>query len=114
MEQNHKEHPAGCMCMMCRGGKHGLLRWVVKIVILLVVFWFGVKVGEFKVLFGGGAGHYGMMRGAYGTSYYGMPMMWGWGNAALPQSSTTAPYYGPGGMMRYFYENAAPQATPSK
>ncbi len=105
---------------------HSLLRWALGILILIVVFWMGVQVGEFKTTLGYYG--YGMWPSMMGNNYYGaspypygyMPMMGGYyygGQTVAPsQSAATATpnyYYGPGGMMRGYYQNA-PQATSSK
>lgn len=101
-----------------------MLRWVLGILILVVVFWMGVQVGEFRTAFGYS---YGMWPGMMGNNYYGAtpypygyPMMGGYyygGQTAGPSQSTTttAPtyYYGPGGMMQGYYQNA-PQTTSAK
>ncbi|HUZ92695.1 MAG TPA: hypothetical protein VNG29_01720 [Candidatus Paceibacterota bacterium] len=101
-------HPEGCMCHRCRMGNwcghgygcHGgswgfrLFRILIALFIAGVVFWVGVRVGEFCSRFGGfdGRGGYGysmMMRGGYGGyDNYG----YGSGGA-VPQSggSQTAP-----------------------
>jgi hypothetical protein len=58
----------GGMCCCCgRGGRFSILRIVIGLLLLIFVFWFGVKVGEVKVLFGGGyGGRSMMMRSGYG------------------------------------------------
>ena len=62
-----------------------ILRWLVGIVILVLVFWMGVKVGELKqVMYSGGnygiRGQYMMLRGdsGQGTYFYGPGMMGLW------------------------------------
>ena len=77
----HKCHCHGGMCGNWNGcgGHHigfHILRWVLGIVIILMVFGFGVQIGEFKAAFeGGGYGyHGGMMRGyqqPVNMMYYG-------------------------------------------
>ena len=93
-EQKKQEYLAGCQCFMCRGkmlcGKwhwHGflLLKLLVGIIILIVIFAVGVKIGELKSVFGHGRyghrGYYDMMspRGVMPPYYYGQqaypPMM---------------------------------------
>ena len=96
---------SGMSCMNCGrycGGAccgydqwpHYVLRWVLGIAIILLAFWLGMRVGEFKgEVWGWGGGsrfyHGGMMRGygnfgpAYGPgdNYWNMPMMsGGWSN----------------------------------
>jgi hypothetical protein len=94
-------------------GYHALLHWALGILILLVVFWMGVKVGEFKTTLGYYG--YGMWSGMMGNNYYGAnpypngytPMMGGYyyGDQTVAPSQSTATttpsyYYGPGGMMQ--------------
>ena len=72
MENNQTTsgHPVGCKCLMCMGicrmcgfgHRYILLRWLLGLLILIVVFWLGMKIGEFKGAFEGG---YGMQRGMY-------------------------------------------------
>jgi hypothetical protein len=56
-------------CSHCHGGHHRfhLLRWVLGLVIILMVFSFGVQIGEFKSAFENGQGYSGghMMRYGY-------------------------------------------------
>jgi|GEM_PF-1282679 hypothetical protein len=47
------------MCHCGCGHRHFWLRWLLGLIILLVVFWLGVKVGEFKGAFGRGFGRNG-------------------------------------------------------
>jgi hypothetical protein len=80
-----KECLEGCWHTM-RGfsGRHFFLRWILGIIILLIVFWFGFKLGEFKSYLKGDY-NYGyefynnrqMMNPEY-YGYYGMPMMRYW------------------------------------
>jgi hypothetical protein len=84
------------VCSWCYGGKHRLLRWLLVLVVLVVVFCVGVKLGELKTLIGNGgyrgSRHYYMMGpGAnYGpNSGYYAPMMRGWYGNTAPQPATT-------------------------
>lgn len=67
----------GCWGHGMRGQGHGgfLARWFLGLIILWVVFWVGVKIGEFKEEFGGGYGgrH---MRYDYGNQMYQNMMQW--------------------------------------
>jgi hypothetical protein len=76
----------GCTCGCGCGwaGGHRLFRVILGIVILLVVFWVGVKVGEFKVLIGE------IGRGGYGNRY-AYPMMQGGGQGQQFYGPTTNP-----------------------
>src|ERR1700690_246700 len=74
-------HGGVCTCMGCPGyGRHWtffLLRTILAILILMMVFWFGVQVGRLSSF---GGGRFMMMRGdystgAYGTGSWAMPMM---------------------------------------
>ncbi|KKU91746.1 MAG: hypothetical protein UY23_C0001G0352 [Candidatus Jorgensenbacteria bacterium GW2011_GWA1_48_11] len=91
MDENKKNHPADCRCWMCEGcgsccqGRRHWAWLIVKILVILIVFWFGVKVGELKSFIGyswGYPGGYSNMRsmmwgGNYGANAYG-PGMMGW------------------------------------
>lgn len=58
------------------GGRHHLLRWILGIVILVLVFVGGIKLGEFKeAVRGGGYGYRMMDRGYNAMPGYGM-MQW--------------------------------------
>jgi hypothetical protein len=73
-QQNWGGHK--CHGGMCCGGMNGcgghhmgfhILRWVLGIIIILMVFSFGVQIGEFKSAFESGQyGSRGMMRYNYG------------------------------------------------
>src|ERR1035437_2223279 len=74
-QQNGQWHGNKCHGGMC-GGINGcggyhmgfhILRWILGIIIILMVFGFGVQIGEFKSAFeSGGYGYHGMMRYNYG------------------------------------------------
>jgi len=81
-----QQNADGCKCFMCRGGingngcghRHFFLRLIIKLVILALVFWFGVKIGEFKSEFESefGFDHHHMMMSPYGEQYGGQyPVM---------------------------------------
>ncbi len=102
MEEHKHEH-----------GAHRLLRWILGIFILIVVFWMGVQVGEFKTALGYYG--YGMWSGTMGNNYYGAtpypygcaPMMGGYyygSQNAAPSQTTATPgyYYGARGMMQSY------------
>jgi hypothetical protein len=75
------------MCGMHGGHRHGLLRLLLGIVILLIVFWLGLKVGEFR----GEFGRFGGYNGRQMVNY--RPMML-WGAAGYPagmMQATTTP-----------------------
>lgn len=87
-------------CVWCFGGHHfSWLRLLVLIILIGIVFAFGVKVGEYRSYWGYGYGGYGypMMGGSYGYPY----MM---GNPGYYN------YYYPGGMMQ---GRNLPQTTPN-
>lgn len=80
-------HPEGCRCFGCCGAGFGMgmhryglgfmvLRLLLGLLILLIVFWLGVKIGEFKGMVGygydSGMHHRYMIRGYY-DGYYGYP-----------------------------------------
>jgi hypothetical protein len=95
MEKNNKESRETCEncqdCCGCGGHYHGfhkyfVLRWVLGIVILIIVFWLGMKIGEFKGYFennfGGVGYHQGMM---FNSQFYPKNMMW-----AVPVTGSSA------------------------
>ena len=65
MEETNKQQSKGqnrewCPCPNCGAGNgygyghhHFLLRWILGLIILGMVFWMGVKIGEFKEFFKG-------------------------------------------------------------
>ena len=102
------ENCSGDCCSMGHmhgmGGKYHLLRWMLGLAIIIIVFWVGFKLGEFKGYFndnsyGFGRSHGRGMMNAYGpngddylqirqyrTQNPGYPMMW---QQSAPSSSTT-------------------------
>jgi hypothetical protein len=75
MEKNSsKEHGDGCMCGMCQGGGYGMMggkHWmyiVIRIFIVMFIFWAGVQFGELKAYV-----ENSMYNNTYGS------MMNGWG-----------------------------------
>lgn len=89
------------------GWKNNALRWILGIVILIIVFSFGFKLGKFSALFSGGY---------YGTGSYGYPMMGGgyYRNNSNMMYPTNG-YYGMGPwMMSGYYQgqNSQPQTLP--
>ena len=71
----------------CWGGMHRRGPWsiVIRIIILIIVFWIGMQVGEHRTLRGGY-----MMRGGFGGGRGGY-MMGGYGgyDATAPATTTT-------------------------
>lgn len=102
-KEGMKEAMEECKCGMhhCYGGMHhhrfSLLRLLLALFIAAVVFWFGVKVGEFKSSFYGMGGHWGMSGGymmypGYDEQNgYGSGMMQYWNRLGGPKSPTTTP-----------------------
>ena len=74
------------------GGHHGhtILRWFLALIIVVMVFCLGVKVGEYKYA----------IEGADGGSWYGGRMMGGYG-------------YDRPMMYRLYTSDTAPAATPA-
>lgn len=69
MDEHKHNSCGGCDHGFCGGG-HGALRWVIGIIIFVLVFWMGVRVGEIKSEMYGGGYYDG----------YGRTMMRGYGN----------------------------------
>ena len=65
----------GGMCCCCgRGGRFSILRVVIGVLLLIFVFWFGVKVGEVRSFFyGAGPNRVMMMHYGYGGGGYPVP-----------------------------------------
>lgn len=92
----------GGMAMVCGSGNCGghygllLLRWFLGLVILLMVFTLGVKVGFYKGVietagYGDDAG-YGWHSRMMGGYRYSRPMMYGWyGTDTAPVATPSAP-----------------------
>jgi hypothetical protein len=83
--------PCMCGCGASLGypgfRRHRVIRIVIALVIAIIIFWVGVKVGEFKTVFEshfrGGYGSHQMMRGGYyGGGHMMMP------GQAVPVSGT--------------------------
>lgn len=79
MAEDKKKDQMVCNCGMhaCGCGMHGgcwfrVLRWFFALVILLIVFMLGIKMGELRGMLESGYG-YRMMRGPYNEQGY--PMM---------------------------------------
>ncbi len=86
-QSNNQQHPEGCKCWKCQGGqmdcgycrKHNpwyhLARWALAILVIVVVFWFGLFIGRLEGQLGGGRT---MMRHSYSGGYgHAYPMMQG-------------------------------------
>ena len=84
--EEHKERPAGEWEDRYRHYWRGKRVWgiILGVVILVIVFSIGVKVGEFRAYFGPG----------YGNGYWGMPMM-RWGGYGPNMMAPGWWYYGP-------------------
>ena len=98
MDEIKQDSHMVCNCPMCRGmGRYGhghwVLRWLLGLVILFLVFWFGVKIGELKSGFGYGYEHHGMMMQHRTMQYFPQQRMGIMPNMMVPQgmmaSSTT-------------------------
>jgi hypothetical protein len=92
MEKNNKQNGSSmvCACENCQPSyyglhsvhRHHLLRWLLGIVILLMTFSFGVKIGEFKAALESGYGD--PARGMLWDRYYPVMMP----QATLPSTTT--------------------------
>lgn len=88
-------HGGACSCASCHGwgGQYRWLRILIGIVVMLIVFSAGVKLGEWKGIVESQSGYYGgRMMAPYGWN----------GNGG----------YGPGGMMRWYYGNPGSSTQP--
>ena len=96
--------PMGFQCSACQGGMNGcggpcgwrghgfvfiIVKIIVGLIVLGIVFSFGVLVGELKATLGGGFGGRSMMRSYYGSPVGAYPMMGGQGYAIPGSTSTT-------------------------
>ena len=89
MNCEHKDnhgHMCGMGSLHCYG-RHQITHLVIKVIIILIIFWFGVKVGEMRSFF-------------YGNGYGNFPfgnMMYRNQNFYNPNDGD---WYGPGMMYR--------------
>lgn len=102
-EMNKGQQQGMCSCGMCMYHRRHMgvfiLRWLLGIVILLVVFWVGIQIGEFKAEVRQGYGMSSMHEMGMGS---GNDMMHGgMGNRAIP-------------MMHAAMPSVTPTATPTK
>ena len=102
MNKNPQQHESGCSCGMCSShhgccfGHHGRylwLRWLLGILILVVTFWLGMKVGEFKGGMYGYGGFGGHRMGAYPMMMrtQGTPNMMYWTSGTPASNPTPTP-----------------------
>ncbi len=92
-------------CYMCHGHegmacayhqRHLLLRWLLGVLILVVTFWLGFKLGEIKGIYGDGGFGYGRM-------WYGQPQMYyRWGGGGTGNQGYSVPP-----MMRWWQQQAS-------
>jgi hypothetical protein len=92
MENKDMQDKGGCTCGMCGGhhfGHHHWGHWVLKIVVVVFIFWCGVQLGELKQEL---RSNYGPMMNWHGSNqgyYYSGPGMMGvYGTV---QQATTTP-----------------------
>ncbi|MDE1919568.1 MAG: hypothetical protein KGH56_02595 [Patescibacteria group bacterium] len=95
-EMQGKEECGGCGGCGHGMGCHGHARWariLVKVLVMLFVFWAGIQLGELKGILYAEYGNYGygMMGGLYDGrgQAYGPGMMGEWSHADGWQSTTT-------------------------
>ncbi|MBI4993583.1 hypothetical protein HZC33_01305 [Candidatus Wolfebacteria bacterium] len=93
-KHNHEDHCFFCKWKGFEGGhkKNVVIRWVLGILILITIFYFGVKIGQISYYVRSGFGY--PMMGGY-------PMMWG-GYGSYGKGYSDDGYYGGMGpwMMR--------------
>lgn len=105
MEEQYKQHDHSCQqchhgcCQMEGGwgmGHHHFRPWrmLLKVIVILFVFWLGMQLGEIKTF----------MRDSYGPDSYGPGYMM---DVGYPDNYGNG--YDMGGMMRnYYYDNQQP------
>jgi len=101
MEKENNKAEGGCaMCNMMNGmqGHKHWMHLIIKIAIVVFIFWAGVQFGELKGMLHGNYGSYGdygrarMMGGFFGGEVnraYGPSMMYGWTQGSIAQPSVT-------------------------
>jgi hypothetical protein len=84
--------PNGCSCGMghmhgCHGGRHCLVKMILKIIIIILIFWCGYKLGEMTGAIRSGYGHnnFRMLQGGYSN----LPNNIG-GNVPVPTTAVPA------------------------
>jgi len=65
----------------CHGGKRHLVKMILKLFILIIIFWCGFKLGEMT----------GFIRGEYGRGTSGFGMMRSYGNPSSLNGGAVAP-----------------------
>jgi len=97
------QHSEGCKCPMCQGkmcgmggcgcfhhgGWHRIIRAILSLAIIIIVFCFGVMIGELKGALMRESSGYRMMRTSYYGGGYAYPMMGGTGGRS--QTAPLAP-----------------------
>lgn len=66
----------------CHGGKHHLVKMILKIIIVILIFWCGFKLGEMTGFIKAQSGYGTSQRGGFG-------MMRGYNNNVVPPTSAT-------------------------
>ncbi|HVM77166.1 MAG TPA: hypothetical protein VMU07_03385 [Candidatus Paceibacterota bacterium] len=75
----------GCACGWHHG--HSIFRILLGVILLVIVFWFGVRLGELRAEIRGGYGY----NAYYGYGDYPMPMMHYYSNTqGAPAGTSTA------------------------
>lgn len=97
-QHNHCDMCGHCdHCCRTHGSMFGhnrAMHWLIKIIVLLVVFWVGARFGELSA-----QARFGYMMGGYGAydGGYGPGMMFGGGASTAAQDSGNVIYYRMGG-----------------
>jgi hypothetical protein len=85
MDEHKHNYCKDCAHGLC-GGSHGALRWIIGAIIMLLVFWMGMRIGEIRSEMYG-YGNYGRHMRIYPG--YAPQMMYYGGSVTTPPAPTT-------------------------
>lgn len=106
MEGQNNNHQHSDQSCQWHGHRYFFLRWILGIIILIIVFSFGFKLGEFSSFINGGEnyGYGSMMENGYWNPAAHCNMMW---PVYQNQNYSRTPnyFYGPGMMEGYYLQS---------